>query len=214
MDREPSGWHFVLSAPMAIMGIILANLNGWWQLPAMAIGATFGIVAMFSGLEWVVSRAIWHANKVVNIRNTDHLVALARELHNLPAEAVAIVDRSQRSAVDAVITAEGLKFFLRGTDIDFGFLKDFLDHSEGMYLAPIRTWSEGSIGRTQAQELTKYFCHLTWAMEASNGGNRPARWINGMTTWKVQSLFFGIEGKEIKDGLPYPSLLTSPISEK
>lgn len=211
MDQKPSGWHFLLSAPLAIICLALTDSPGWWQLPAMAIGATFAIIAVFTGIEWVICQVIANAAYVNQIRNTDHIVELAREMHNLPPEAVKVIDRSQRADVDAVVVGEELKFFLRGTDIDFGFLKDFLDHSEGMYLAPIRTWSEGSIGRLQAAELTKYFCHLNWAMDSNGGGNKPARWINGMTTWKVYALFFGIEGKEMKESIPSPTLPESPF---
>lgn len=203
MKEGPTGWTFVLTMPLAILCLMMADVSGWWQLPAVAIGMTLAVVAAFSGLYWL----FFHAARWAAIMKDTSLMtvarATARDLHGLTPEALSIVDRSQRAAVDAGIAAEGLQFFLRGTDIDFDFLDEFLEHSQGMYLAPVRTWSEGSIGRINAEELTKWFIHLNWAMVGV--GNKPARWVNGMTTWRVRSIFFGTADKEMKPESPSPT---------
>ena len=219
MSENPKGWPYFFLLPLAIAGMALAETStGWLQLAALAIGGTCALVCFVGGGNWIVYQLEERVRQAREIAGMTPTSILAHELHGLIEPAVEVVHLAQKAQADVMATAEGLQYFIRGTDITFDFLEEFLENSNGMYLCPVRRWSEGTIGRVQARELTDYFKHLGWAIEGT--GNNPARWVGGMNSWKVREVFF--PGKKMgwpeggyREEAPYPPPLKSqPEPEK
>lgn len=122
---------------------------------------------------------------------------LAEQLRGIPPEGLRIVETVTKSQLDIVPGDDGPQYFVRGTGVTLGFVDEFLDQSNAVYLCPIRTYNDGSWQRTAASELTDYFVKRGWAIPARvDAANEPARWIGGMTPINVRIQFGMIEQEE------------------
>lgn len=182
-------------APKSITWITFAILTGACielarRVPDLAafllfIALVFGSAGLVNAVYWIVFRFVVQMRLVIMARAETERVLIMRSIEKMQPYQL-----NYLSTVDPmVITLPGsagpvvMLMRINGVDIPFDFLMQFFEQSEGSYLVPVGSFSEGTKQRQWAVLLTAHLITQGFAERAN--GNHSARWTNraGAEAW-------------------------------
>lgn len=200
MIDNPSMTKSIILGFLAILVSFLSAIliPGEFIMYGYAVGALLGISSVVKFVEYALQN---YTNSFSLLKHSSSLTPaseFAKSISGLSPEALELVRGFSVPHFRAFPGARGHKpdVFIGNTMVSYEFAERMLNNSDGVKLQPIRSYSDGSIERRQAQELTEYFQRLGWVTQAQ--GNNSALWVNGWSPWNAK-VSLGMETNEMEE---------------
>lgn len=162
------------------------------SLVLVVLAIVFGLYAAATGINWAIytwTEREKERRETASITPRSTLMRLAAQL--TPEQAKLIPFEEYRAHVGVMAGEEPAYFLItQGGMVPMQWVQDFLDDSNTVKLRPVRTYSEGTVGRENAQLVTAWLVGMGLAIPDS--GSNPARWMNDHSKLRAYSLL-GLE---------------------
>jgi hypothetical protein len=150
----------------------------WVRIILVVAGVVLLAAAGLELVDWV-----WYAynarlGELMAARAQTERAALVEVISRMTPEQISVMS-SFAPVVEVLTGLSGGPIYQLRTQtglVPLGFVEEFLSRAEPGFLAPVRSWGEGTTARRYAEEFTGFMCYLGFAEAAA--GSRPARWID------------------------------------
>lgn len=149
----------------------------WIRVSVAWVGVLCAVAAVLAALSWISNVAVMRYEHWREAQTRTERVIVLETISRMTPEQAALAQVG--GATVEVLAGEPAPIYtLRtpGGNVPYQFIERFIDAGGDDYLAPVRTWADGTRERAWAVALTNFF--VLWGDAEQATGNKPAAWID------------------------------------